>query len=107
MICIWGLKYRFHITPFGGFYYNKMPFKNKEKRREYFNGYMREYSKKPSERIKQRVRLQTSRIYGKTPEGYERHHINYDSPHNFILIPIKKHREIHKKCQDVKNAKNT
>jgi len=61
----------------------------------YQREYQKKYSKKPSERAKKIIRMQSQRIYGKVPEGYERHHINYDSPHNFILIPLQEHKEIH------------
>ena len=70
---------------------------DKNKAREYHNNYMRVYSKKEEVKIKQRIRRMTKYYYGKTPKGYHRHHINYDSPHNFILIPIKKHGKIHRK----------
>jgi len=65
----------------------------------YHKEYQKTYSKKPSEKAKKVVRMQSQRIYGKVPEGYERHHINYDSPHNFILIPIKVHKEIHEELR--------
>jgi len=89
--------------------YNKRP-EVKEK----FKEYMKKYSKKPAERHKkiirmqsQRIygkiiRMQSQRIYGKVPKGYERHHINYDSPHNFILIPIGLHKRIHEKLRGKK-----
>ncbi len=67
--------------------------------KERFNKYMKKYSKKPSERAKKLIRMQSQRIYGKIPIGYERHHIDYDSPHNFILIPMKYHKKIHEKLR--------
>ena len=94
--------------------YNKRP-EVKEKFKEYmkkyherpevkekFKEYMKKYSKKPAERHKKIIRMQSQRIYGKVPKGYERHHINYDSPHNFILIPIGLHKRIHEKLRGKK-----
>ena len=75
-------------------YYNKRP-----EVIEKFKRYMKAYLKNPDERIKQKVRLKSQRIYGKVPKGYERHHINYDSPHNFILISIKVHKRIHEELR--------
>ena len=72
----------------------------------YLKKYMKDYSKRPEERAKKIIRMQSQRIYGKVPKGYERHHINYDSPHNFILIPIKVHKEIHKELKK-QNENNT
>ena len=63
---------------------------------EHHKKFMKEYIKRPEERKKQYIRYKTFKIYGKVPNGYERHHINYDSPHNFILIPIKEHLNFHK-----------
>ena len=77
-----------------------MPYKNKEDRRNHLREYMREYSKRPYEIAKRKIRRLTQYYYGKVPKGYERHHLNYDSPHNFILIPIKEHRKLHKKWQN-------
>ena len=86
----------------------------KEKRRKdrqsgwykkYHKKYMKNYSKKENVKIKSRVRLQTQRVYGKVPKGYERHHINYDGPHNFILIPIQKHKKLHLDLKIFKGGK--
>ena len=75
-----------------------MPWKDKTKWKEWFKGYMREYAKRPHVIVKRKkIRRLTQYYYGKVPKGYERHHINYDSPHNFILIPIKEHKILHKK----------
>ena len=71
----------------------------KEYYKKYHSKYMKTYPTTESGRIKKRVRLQTQRIYGKVPKGYERHHLNYDCPHNFILVPIKEHRKIHNHIQ--------
>lgn len=79
-----------------------MPYKNKEDAKENHKEYMREYSKRDYEIVKRKIRRLTKYYYGKTPKGYERHHINYDSPHNFILVPIKEHVKIHK---EIKNGK--
>ena len=77
--------------------YNKRPEVKKS-----FKKYMKTYSKKPSVRVKKIIRMQSQRIYGKVPEGYERHHINYNSPHNFILIPRGFHKEIHEELRGKK-----
>ena len=63
---------------------------------EYHKEYMKKYSKREEVKHKQNVRRMTYYYYGKVPKGYHRHHLDYDSPHNFILIPIKKHGEIHR-----------
>ena len=63
------------------------------------NDYMKEYSKREYVRLKQNIRIKTQRIYGEVPKGYERHHLNYDSPHNFILLPIKEHKILHHKLK--------
>jgi len=77
-------------------------YNDRPKVKKNFKEYMKTYSKKPTERAKKRIRMQSQRIYGKVPEGYERHHINYDSPHNFILIPIGFHKEIHEELRGKK-----
>lgn len=61
----------------------------------YHAKYMIEYSKKPNEIIKKRIRRMSQYYYGKVSQGFERHHLDYDSPHNFILVSIKEHKEIH------------
>ena len=66
------------------------------RRIKYHNEYSKIYVKRPCEVIKHRVRNQSQKIYGKVIKGYERHHTDYNSPHNFIVIPMKEHKEIHK-----------
>jgi len=70
-------------------------YNNRPEVKKKFMEYMRDYSKRPTERAKKIIRMNSQRIYGKVPKGYERHHIDYDSPHNFILIPLKFHKKIH------------
>jgi uncharacterized protein YaaR (DUF327 family) len=65
------------------------------KYKEYHKKYMKDYIKNPEEKKKQSIRAKTFRIYGKVPKGYHRHHLNYDSPHNFILIPFEEHKKLH------------
>lgn len=88
-----------------------MPWKDRTKWKKWFKGYlkeyMREYSKRPDVRTKKKIRLQTQRIYGKVPKGYERHHIDYDSPYHFILIPIKEHKKLHNKMNKKKRKTST
>jgi len=77
-------------------YHVQMVYKDKAKQRENHKKYMRKWSKTAIEKHKHNIRLQSQRIYGKVPKGYQRHHLNYDSPHNFILIPIREHIKIHR-----------
>jgi len=59
----------------------------------------REYIKKrlqiPEEKKKHYIRTRTLKKYGKTPKGYQKHHLDYDSPDNFIVMPIHNHKLIH------------
>jgi hypothetical protein len=81
------------------------PEKNKEQRKKYkqsekgkkaIQKYKINYKNNPLSYNKTKIRDETYRIYGKVPVGYERHHLNYDSPHNFILVPKIEHQNIHK-----------
>ncbi len=75
--------------------YNKR--KADPKRIEYIKNYKKNYCKRPKEIIKKRIRRMTQYYYGKVPRGYNRHHLDYDTPHSFILIPIKEHYKKHRK----------
>lgn len=70
-------------------------YNNRPEVKEKFKKYMRNYFKGLTQRKKNVVRMQSQRIYGKVEDGYERHHIDYDSPHNFVLMKIKSHKKIH------------
>jgi len=66
-----------------------------EKRKEWTRKYSKERLKDPIEKLKHSIRSRTNKMYGNVPKGYERHHLNYDSPHNFILVPRLEHKKIH------------
>ena len=77
-------------------------FKEKEVRRrkkptriEYMKKYIKERMKNPEVRKKHHIRSRTNKKYGKTPKGYEKHHLDYESPDDFIIIPIELHKLIH------------
>lgn len=72
--------------------------KNKEKWIKYGREYQRKHPYKtlsPEAQRKNHIRARTFQIYGAPPKGYERHHLNYNSPHNFILVPRAEHRKLH------------
>ena len=69
----------------------------KEYRKKYNREYMKEYSKREYQLNKKRIRRMTHYYYGIVPSGYHRHHINYDSPHDFVLITTKEHGIINRK----------
>lgn len=69
--------------------------KNKEKIRKYHKKYMQEYRKSKIEKEKNKIRMKTYRMFGKTPKGYHRHHENYKNYEKVKLIPINKHYEVH------------
>jgi len=62
---------------------------------EYRKGYTKVYLQRQEPKRKHYIRSRTNKKYGKTPKGYEKHHLDYDSPDNFIILPIEEHREIH------------
>lgn len=62
-----------------------------------FNEYMRAYAKDPEVIKKRKIRRMTMYYYGKVPKGYHRHHLDYDTPHNFILIKAEEHGLKHRK----------
>lgn len=77
--------------------------KEKEARRrkrperiKYMNNYSKQYVKLGEAKLKHQMRARTNKKYGKTPKGYEKHHLDYETPDNFILVSIKEHKLIHK-----------
>lgn len=77
--------------------------KEKEARRRkkpehiaYMKEYKKSYIQRPEVRYKHRIRVRSNEKYGKTPVGYQKHHLSYDTPDNFIIVPIETHIQIHK-----------
>lgn len=60
--------------------------------KEYHKKYMKDYVKKSHVKIKKNIRRMTQYYHGKVPKGFERHHLDYNSPNNFILVPKSEHK---------------
>jgi len=71
--------------------------KNDANRKERHKKYMREFTKKPIEKMKHNVRQKTHRKFGKVQTGMNRHHPSYDDHKDFVLVSVKQHGIIHRK----------
>ena len=101
----WRAKNKDKIKEYEKRYKEKHPnkIKQKEDRRrkrteriKYMNEYSKKYVKSGEAKLKHEIRSRTNKKYGKTPKGYEKHHLDYNSPDNFVLKSISEHKSIHK-----------
>lgn len=76
----------------------------RENRKLWTKNYNKKRLNNPLEKLRHNIRVRTRKIYGRVPSGYQRHHLDYLSPHNFILVTIVEHRQIHNQinCKEVR-----
>jgi len=100
----WRARNRNKIREYDRRYKEKNPDKIKQKeirrrqkprRIKYMNEYSKKYVKSGEAKLKHEIRSRTNKKYGNTPKGYEKHHLDYNNPNNFVLVPLEKHKLIH------------